>query len=164
MAAQAQAPPPAQLSVGLIVECRNPGEHYWVAGFVTSVEPLKVTTDLAKGPSATGFAIAEVRLLPDARRAELEAALAERKPPPPASQLSVGLIVERRNPGQTWSVGFVTSVEPLKVTATLAEGPSAVGLAMAEVRLLPDARRAELEAAVAAQKPPRRRPRSSRSG
>eukprot|EP01043_Picozoa_sp_COSAG02_P114041 COSAG02_NODE_50322_length_321_cov_0.702703_1_plen_87_part_01 len=78
----------------------------------------------------------KVRLLSAERRARLEAEVAGALPPPPASELSVGLIVERRDPGRPWGQGYVTSVEPLKVTATLGDGPSAEGYSWGEVRLV----------------------------
>eukprot|EP01044_Picomonas_judraskeda_P013066 COSAG03_NODE_1939_length_3323_cov_386.678350_2_plen_404_part_00 len=151
---QQVAPPASQLAVGMIVETRDASNEYWIPGYVTSVEPLRVTVTLGS-PDAVGLSCAEVRLVPAARLAQLRAALAELPPPPPASELAVGMIVEWRNPGETsWSPGYVTSVEPLKVTVNLVGGPAAPGLSRAEVRLLPAARVARLRAEVAAALPP----------
>ena len=105
-------PPPASaLAVGMIVEWRNPGETAWSPGYVTSVEPLKVTVNLVGGPAATGCRCVEVRLLPAARLAQLQAELAAALPPPPASALAVGMVVERRDPGEPWAKGYALCVD-----------------------------------------------------
>ena len=105
-------PPPASaLAVGMIVEWRNPGETAWSPGYVTSVEPLKVTVNLVGGPAATGCRCVEVRLLPAARLAQLQAELAASLPPPPASALAVGMVVERRDPGEPWAKGYALCVD-----------------------------------------------------
>ena len=46
----------------------------WKEGYVTSLEPLKVTYDLSDGPSADGYSYDEVRAVSAARQAELDSA------------------------------------------------------------------------------------------
>jgi hypothetical protein len=68
-------------------------------------------------------------------------------PSPPTSALFVGMIVQVRDHGKPfWLEGYVTSVEPLQVTASLNKGPSGPGYSWDEVRLLPAEQRALLEA------------------
>ena len=64
----------AQVSVGAVVEYRAEGEEEWREGYVTSLEPLKVTSNLRDGPSARGFSMHEVRAVSAARQAELDSA------------------------------------------------------------------------------------------
>ena len=131
-----QTAPPAELSVGMIVQHRNKSNEAWLTGYVTSVEPLRMTVGVGAGPAARGFSSAEVRLLPAERVAQLQAELAAVLPPPPTSELSVGMIVERREVGKAWQKGYVTSVQPLKVTYNLDDGPAAAGYKFQEVRLV----------------------------
>ena len=67
-----------------------------------------------------------------------------------SGKVTVGMAVERRNhinetddqykpfpdDPDEWGEGYVTSLEPLKVTYTLTSGPSAMGYGWGEVRLL----------------------------
>jgi hypothetical protein len=126
-----------------VVEHRKQGEEEWREGYVTSLEPLKVTTDLSKGPSARGLSIfQEVRAVSAARQAQLDA-MREL-----AARISVGAVVERRRKGEEeWREGYVTSLEPLLVTLHLSDGPSGNSYIFDEVRAVPAARQAELDSA-----------------
>ena len=113
----------------------------WMECYVTSLEPLKVTGGLSQGPSATGSSQHDVRAVSAARQAQLDA-MREL-----AARISVGAVVEHRDKGKEWWEGYVTSLEPLLVTATLSDGPSAEGSSWHEVRAVSAARQAELDSA-----------------
>ena len=92
---------PQEFSVGQRVERRD-GDKDWSIGFVTSVNPLKVTAS-SDDPNETGYHWDEVRTSTVKFTGE-------------EFQFAVGQKVEHRDGGKAWSVGFVTSLAPLKVT------------------------------------------------
>jgi hypothetical protein len=97
---------------------------------------------LRNGPSADGHSFNEVRAVSAARQAQLDA---QREL---AARISVGAVVEHRDKGEDkWREGYVTSLEPLKVTEALHRGPSARGASWHEVRAVSAARQAELDSA-----------------
>ena len=53
---------------------RRDADDEWKFGYITQLEPLKVTYDLSKGPYAKGFSFHEVRAVSAARQAELDSA------------------------------------------------------------------------------------------
>lgn len=110
--------------IGQKVQRRDEGDD-WGTGYVTSVEPLMVT--VSSYPSAQGHEWQEVRPMP----AEVTFELGEK--------------VLRRDDGEDWAAGYVTSLDPLLVT--VGEDASAVGLEWREVRRLSEP--AEASSAVA---------------
>lgn len=136
------------LEVGMRVQRRYKGRE-WGEGYVTELEPLRVTLSNTD-PNAEGYKWAEVRHIPEERIAELAAADAKKKSEEAAfkrlvSSLSVGMRVERCDDSGRWAEGFVTSLEPLKVTNS-ASDPSGWSMEWAEVRPLSAERQAELAA------------------
>ena len=60
-----------------------------------------------------------------------------RVPKADAHDYAVGDVVARRDRGYAWGTGFVTSINPLKVTAT--DDPNGEGYSWEEVRRVPKA-------------------------
>jgi hypothetical protein len=136
-----------ELSVGMVVERRGGDKPEWREGYITSLWPLKVTC--TQSPSAESFEWGGVRPVSEerqdemqrleARKAGRERNAAENVAEKAATQklvasgkLSVGMVVERRDGGNEWREGYITSLRPLKVTCT--QSPSDHGLVWDGVR------------------------------
>eukprot|EP01043_Picozoa_sp_COSAG02_P046627 COSAG02_NODE_4381_length_5425_cov_58.839655_2_plen_912_part_01 len=136
------------LSVKMVVERRGAGRSAWSEGYITSVKPLKVTCTLAS-PTGEGFEWEAVRPVSAARKEKLDqveaqkgvrervaaenaAAKAEVVKLIASGELKVGALVERRDGANAWREGYITKLEPLKVTCS--KSRSAEGLTWDGVR------------------------------
>ena len=75
---------------------------------------------LAAELAASDAARVEARQAAEAKRAAERGFVAN-------LQLSLGMRVEKRRAGGAWSEGFVTSLEPLRITFDCSQGPAAWG-------------------------------------
>ena len=147
-----------KLSVGMVVERRARGRSEWREGYITSVDPLKVTC--TNSLAAESFEWDGVRPVAAARQAEMqwfEAQRAERERVAAENaaaraateklvatgKLSVGMVVERRDGGNEWREGHITSLAPLKVTCSNSSSES--GLTWDGVRPVSVAGESELK-------------------
>ncbi len=135
------------LLIGMVVERRAENRPEWREGYITSLRPLKVTC--TQSPHAESFEWDGVRPVSAARQDELKldeaqkaardrfaaenaAAKAATQRLIASGKLSVGMLVERRDGGNEWRKGYITSLRPLTVTCT--PSPSDKGLTWDGVR------------------------------
>ena len=112
-------------TVGERVLRRNRGEA-WKLGYVTQVDPLKVTLSV-DDPRAKGYSWDEVCKM------DVSGSKSERGQPAPDRSFKVGERVMRRDRGEEWKPGYVTRVDPLKVTKS-SDDPGAIGFSWDEVK------------------------------